>query len=430
MYLSIYLPIYLSIYLPTYLSIYLSVNPQDWKRSYSTRPPQCSKLTTSKTKQACETPTIFQLDSVKNEAILRGFLIFRSWQHQKQSNSARLQKWKVECRADGLVPMRIAIFSVHVSKVLGLPRKSEARSHEVLHLSHNIILPNLTIWCPKMQNSGNQRPDLLTSLMNMSLVLRLPHKMHLCRSSSKVPRVPARLKLPQNAHVLLIVGKVQNPVRLPRKATSERPKVLQAPQFFTLLTWQRASRHHGVHFFDIWTSKSAPRMVSFVHFGLEMCFAPQRRALFRHLNVLRATTACTFSTSQFPKVVRTRQFLTLLTLKCASHHNGVHFFCSFSSLTLPTSAFPSAHIVGSLTSKLPSILHDLCIYIYIHILIVYTCIYIYIHTYWLYIHAYCIYIYIWCREESYTSGISNPYNLICLTAQLPTPTLNTPHSHT
>ena len=52
-----------------------------------------------------------------------------------------------------------------------------------------------------------------------------------------------------------------------------------------------------------------------------MCFLPQRRALFRHRNfqtwsdngvfctfwlgnVLRATTACTFSTSQLPKVVR------------------------------------------------------------------------------------------------------------------------------
>ena len=74
-----------------------------------------------------------------------------------------------------------------------------------------------------------------------------------------------------------------------------------------------------------------------------MCFAPQRRALFRHRNfqkwsdaevfctfwlgnVLRATTACTFLTSQLPKVVRDRQFLTLLTSKCASHHNGVQFF--------------------------------------------------------------------------------------------------------
>ena len=41
--------------------------------------------------------------------------------------------------------------------------------------------------------------------------------------------------------------------------------------------------------------------------------------------MLRATTACTFSTSQLPKVVRDRQFLTLLTSKCASRHHGVHF---------------------------------------------------------------------------------------------------------
>ena len=97
------------------------------------------------------------------------------------------------------------------------------------------------------------------------------------------------------------------------------------------------------HFFDIWTSKSGPRMVCFVHFDLEMCFAPQRRALFRHRNfqkwsgaevfctfwlgnVLRATTACTFSTSQLPKVVRSWGVLCILTWKCASRHNGVHFF--------------------------------------------------------------------------------------------------------
>ena len=97
------------------------------------------------------------------------------------------------------------------------------------------------------------------------------------------------------------------------------------------------------HFFDIWTSKSGPRPSVFNTFDLEMCFAPQQRALFRQLNfqkwsdigvfctfslgnVLRATTACTFSTSQLPKVVRDRQFLTLLTWKCASRHNGVHFF--------------------------------------------------------------------------------------------------------
>ena len=94
---------------------------------------------------------------------------------------------------------------------------------------------------------------------------------------------------------------------------------------------------------DIWTSKSGPTPWFFLHFGLEMCFAPQRRALFRHLNVqkwsgaevfctfwlgnvLRATTACTFSTSQLPKVVRAWCALYILTWKCASRHNGVHFF--------------------------------------------------------------------------------------------------------
>ena len=116
-------------------------------------------------------------------------------------------------------------------------------------------------------------------------------------------------------------------------------------QFFTLLTSKCASRHNGVHFFNISTSKSGPTMVCFVHFDFEMCFAPQRRALFRHRNfqkwsdhgvfctfwlrnVLRATPACTFSTSQLPKVVRDRQFFTLLTWKCASRHNGVQLFIS------------------------------------------------------------------------------------------------------
>ena len=44
-------------------------------------------------------------------------------------------------------------------------------------------------------------------------------------------------------------------------------------------------------------------------------------------NVLRATTACTFSTSQFPKVVRDPRVSTLFTSKCASRHNGVDFSC-------------------------------------------------------------------------------------------------------
>ena len=123
-------------------------------------------------------------------------------------------------------------------------------------------------------------------------------------------------------------------------------------QFFNNLTWTCASRHSGVQFFNILTSKSVPRMLYFVHFDLKMRFSPQRRAIyigtaksgpdltcfahfhfkmhfspqqhviFRHRNfqkwsgtdvfctfslenVLRATAACNFSTSERQKVVRT-----------------------------------------------------------------------------------------------------------------------------
>ena len=124
--------------------------------------------------------------------------------------------------------------------------------------------------------------------------------------------------------------------------------------------------------------------------------------------MLRATTTCTFLTSQLPKVFRPWCVLYILTWKCASRHNGVQFFisrlaswlrtrrfskptfrpsgatnhwkntvfrdfptfsriCIFFLLTpdllssnlplLSASAllcFSSVHIVGSLTSKLPS----------------------------------------------------------------------------
>ena len=100
-------------------------------------------------------------------------------------------------------------------------------------------------------------------------------------------------------------------------STSQLPKVVRNPSVLSILTWKCASRHNGVHFFDISTSKSGPTMVCFVHFHFEMCFAPQRRALFRHRNfqkwsaplvfcpfwlgnVLRATTACNFSSLIWP----------------------------------------------------------------------------------------------------------------------------------
>ena len=134
--------------------------------------------------------------------------------------------------------------------------------------------------------------------------------------------------------------------------TSQLPKVVRAWCALYILTSKCASCHNSVHFFDIATSKSGPELVCFVHFDFEMCFAPQRRTLFRHLNfqnwserevflafsltnVLRATTACTFSTSQFPKVVRAWCALYILTSKCPSRQNGVQFFHLLSGQLAP-----------------------------------------------------------------------------------------------
>ena len=98
-----------------------------------------------------------------------------------------------------------------------------------------------------------------------------------------------------------------------------------------------------------------------------MCFAPQRRTLFQHLNlqqwseplvfwtfwlrnVLPATTACTVSTCQLPSVVGDRQFLTRLTSECASRHNGVHFF------DIWTSTSGTAYTCSA--SQLPKVVRD------------------------------------------------------------------------
>ena len=87
-----------------------------------------------------------------------------------------------------------------------------------------------------------------------------------------------------------------------------------------------------------------------------MCFSPQRRAIFRHQNfkkcsdtvsfltfslpnVLLATAACIFSTSELQKVVRYRQFLNIFTSKFAFRHSGVQFLISLLRTYLRTRRF-------------------------------------------------------------------------------------------
>ena len=62
-------------------------------------------------------------------------------------------------------------------------------------------------------------------------------------------------------------------------STSSLLKVLRFCCGLYILTWTCASHHNGVHFFNISSSQSGPKLNCFAHFDFEMCFAPERRAI-------------------------------------------------------------------------------------------------------------------------------------------------------
>ena len=168
-------------------------------------------------------------------------------------------------------------------------------------------------------------------------------------------------------------------------STSEPTKVLRSRHVLYILTFKCAFRHSGVQFFDIWTDKSAPNTSCFVHFDLQMCFSPQRRAIFRHLNrqkcseavmfctfwlanVLFATAACNFwcllwAATSAPAALtgllldwpdtriieKTQHFVTSLTFSAdVSSFSWLWHYCIFCRLTWRLYyCFSTLHIVGS-----------------------------------------------------------------------------------
>ena len=139
--------------------------------------------------------------------------------------------------------------------------------------------------------SRNLGPDLLTSLVSMSLALHLPREIHLCRSSSNVPHLPS-------FWICYKTFTLWAGCRIPC-ACHAKPHTYKSGPSPSVFYSRCASRHNGVHFFDISTSKSAPSMVCFVHSDLETCFAPQWRALFRHLNFQKCSETVSFNTVDF-----------------------------------------------------------------------------------------------------------------------------------
>ena len=229
-----------------------------------------------------ETSSIFALDNVKKRSNSARHPHFLSWQHQKQSNSARL------------------------------PSKM------------------------KMQPlSGNQRPDLPTALMKMSLVLRLPRKMIFADPLQMSYAACHRF---WTCYKTLTFCSLLTRCTIPCTCHAKRHlnvQVVRACGVLYILTWKRASRHNGVHFFDISTSKSALNGKCFLTFSLR--------------NVLRATTACTFSTSQNPKAVQSW---------CASRHNAFTFSTSQLQKVLRTCGAFSFFIS---TSQLRKVVRTWCV---------------------------------------------------------------------
>ena len=159
--------------------------------------------------------------------------------------------------------MRFATFPVHVSKVLCL-RNAALVTQNHLPKTEDLMLQNAApLWKP---------PPGPPNISDAHVSCTAP------ATENASLQILFKCPMPANA----------------RETTSERPRVVRTCGAFNILTWKRASCHNGVHFFDISTSKSAPNLVCFAHFDLEMCFAPQQRTLFHHLNFQKWSDTVSF----------------------------------------------------------------------------------------------------------------------------------------
>ena len=157
--------------------------------------------------------------------------------------------------------------------------------------------------------SGNQRPgpDLLTYLLEVSLVLCLPHKMHPGRSPSNIPRL---LLFFLNLLQTLTFGSLFARCRIHCACHQKsRLDILKWPQHAASLTvWLRhvlrATAARTLCEYNT-TSKSAPMLRCFWHCDFKTCFMPQPRAHFQPLNFQRCSAAKMLLTCWLRHVLRT-----------------------------------------------------------------------------------------------------------------------------
>ena len=168
-----------------------------------------------------------------------------------------------------------------------------------------------------LQNATLLRKSALTSL----LVPRLPGKMHLCSSFSNVPRLPTLLKLLQTLTLCSLLT---------------RCRIFCTGRAKRHLNVQKCSEH--VVFCTFWLGNVLRATTAFTFSTSQISKVLRTWCALRILTWKRASrhNNNAFSTSQFPKLFWARQFFTLFTSKCASRHNGVQFFDISTSRSAPS----------------------------------------------------------------------------------------------
>ena len=278
------------------------------------------------TKQFCKASSIFEGDIIKIAAILRDFLNFRSWQHQKRNNSARLpqfRSWQHQKRSN---------FARPPSKMEHWVQSWRPRTNAFCDFFIPpiwSIAPATNQWCqiirsaaPVTQNHLS-KPDNLTrqkatslrksaawppnisaapAMRNASLqiLFKSPRPANIFESATKPSRFPhfwqgAKSLAPATRHDIWTSKSGPGPWVFGHFWLGNvlRATMASNVRCFAHFDFEMCFGHNGVHFFDISTSKSAPVLRCFVHFDFDMCFAPK--------------LACNFSISHLARWLRTRR---------------------------------------------------------------------------------------------------------------------------
>ena len=336
-----------SVYVCLSLSVYLSICKLENEailRVY----PQCLILTTFKTQLFCETSSSFELDNVKNEAILRElWSFFQAWQYQIRFNSAMTSFKNGKLSAELTASYQCVLRFFHSTclkycacheKWCQVIRNAAPVTQNHLSKPEDLMLQNATPLrksTPSPPNSSDEHVSTAPATENASL--QILFKCHACHRFWKcyktltfcslltrciIPCACRHLSLQKwSEHVVFLTFWLRHVLRATTACN------------FSSLIWLAGSAPAALA--SLLFDPPAPQII-----GKTQCFAtflpfraPGSSFFWVFLLIDLLSSSLLFSSLLFSSLL----FYSLLA----------------SSLALPTSAF-HLNIVGSLTSKLPS----------------------------------------------------------------------------